>query len=189
MTSLTIEINNNKDHEAHSKRVCHYAAILAKEAAKLDSSIQPELIEQAALYHDIGKAGIPNCILDKPGKLTDKEFLLMKKHSEFGASYIEKYEKKGPVISMAYEIARWHHERYDGSGYPDHLVGNQIPMAAQITSVADVYDALTSKRSYKEAFSPEKAIEMILRGKCGVFNPFILNCLLKCQVELKTCVG
>lgn len=188
MISITIEVINNKEHEAHSRRVCHYAAIIAGEAAKLDASIHPEMIEQAALYHDIGKAEIPNKILDKPGRLTDEEFSLMKKHSEFGASYIEKSEKKSPVISMAIEIARWHHERYDGHGYPDHLVGNQIPMAAQITSIADVYDALTSKRSYKNAFTPERAIEMILNGECGMFNPVLLNCLKACKSQL-VCVG
>ena len=90
---------------------------------------------------------------------------------------------------MACEIARWHHERYDGHGYPDHLKGNQIPMAAQITSVADVYDALTSNRSYKKAFAPDEAIDMILHGKCGMFNPVILNCLLNCQSKLKAYIG
>lgn len=89
---------------------------------------------------------------------------------------------------MAIEIARWHHERYDGHGYPDHLVGNQIPMAAQITSIADVYDALTSKRSYKKAFTPERAIEMILNGECGMFNTVLLNCLKTCKSQL-VCVG
>lgn len=188
MTSITIEVINNKEHEEHSRRVCQYAAILAKEVAKLDASIEPDMIEQAALYHDIGKANIPNEILDKPGRLTEEEFSLIKRHSEFGADYLKKEEKKSPVMHMAYEIARWHHERFDGHGYPDHLVGNQIPMAAQITSVADVYDALTSKRSYKEAFSPKQAIEMILHGKCGAFNPKLLYCLKKCQKAF-ICIG
>jgi len=129
--------------------------------------------------------------LDKPGKLTDEEFVLMRKHSEIGANYIEKLEDKSvdPLLKMACEIARWHHERYDGHGYPDHLKGNQIPMAAQITSVADVYDALTSNRSYKKAFAPDEAIDMILHGKCGMFNPVILNCLLNCQSKLKAYIG
>lgn len=188
MASITIEVINNKDHEAHSRRVCQYAAILAKEAAKIDPSIQPDMIEQAALYHDIGKANIPNEILDKPGRLTEEEFSFMKKHSEFGADYLKKEEKKSPVMHMAYEIARWHHERFDGHGYPDRLVGNQIPMSAQITSIADVYDALTSKRSYKDAFSPKQAIDMILHGKCGVFNPILLTCLKNCQ-NLLICIG
>lgn len=191
MTSLTIEIIKNKNHEAHSIRVCKMAGVLAKEVAKIDRTIDAELIQKASLYHDIGKAEIPNSILDKPGKLTDAEFVLMRKHSEIGANYIEKLEDKSvdPLLKMACEIARWHHERYDGHGYPDHLKGNQIPMAAQITSVADVYDALTSKRSYKKALTPDEAIDMILHGECGMFNPVILNCLLNCQSKLKAYIG
>lgn len=191
MTSLTIEIIKNKNHETHSIRVCKMAGVLAKEVAKIDHTINADLIQKASLYHDIGKAEIPNSILDKPGKLTDEEFVLMRKHSEIGANYIEKLEDKSvdPLLKMACEIARWHHERYDGHGYPDHLKGNQIPMAAQITSVADVYDALTSNRSYKKAFAPDEAIDMILHGKCGMFNPVILNCLLNCQSKLKAYIG
>lgn len=191
MTSLTIEIIKNKNHEAHSICVCKMAGVLAKEVAKIDHTINADLIQKASLYHDIGKAEIPNSILDKPGKLTDEEFVLMRKHSEIGANYIEKLEDKSvdPLLKMACEIARWHHERYDGHGYPDHLKGNQIPMAAQITSVADVYDALTSNRSYKKAFAPDEAIDMILHGKCGMFNPVILNCLLNCQSKLKAYIG
>ena len=119
------------------------------------------------LLHDIGKVGIDEKILNKPGRLTNEEFEEMKKHTLIGASMLKSlgvYQDE-ELVKVAYQICRWHHERYDGKGYPDGLKGEEIPIAAQVVSVADVYDALTSERVYKKAFSHEKAMEMILAGE------------------------
>jgi len=136
-------------------------------------------ITLASALHDIGKISIPEEILNKPGRLTDEEFTIMKTHSAIGASMLENlpFEKDEPLLKMAYQVCRWHHERYDGRGYPDGLKGDEIPLSAQVVAVADVYDALTSERVYKKAFSHEKAMEMILGGECGTFNPDVLECL------------
>ena len=139
------------------------------------------MISQASSFHDIGKISIPDEILNKPGKLTPEEFAVIKTHPAEGARMLEgtpEYEKV-PLLRTAREICRWHHERYDGRGYPDGLVGDAIPLSAQVVSLADVYDALTSDRCYKKAFSHETAISMILGGQCGAFNPLLLECLLE----------
>ena len=136
-------------------------------------------IATASSMHDIGKITIPDEILNKPGKLTKEEFEIMQQHSMNGAKMLEaiQFFKKEPLMKHAYNICRWHHERWDGRGYPDGLKGNEIPISAQVVSVADVYDALTSERCYKKAFSHEKALEMIRNNECGVFNPLLLECL------------
>ena len=145
------------------------------------------LITTASALHDIGKIGIDDKILNKPGRLTAEEFEIMKKHSMIGASMLENLEqyKDEPLVKFAYQICRWHHERYDGKGYPDGLKGEEIPISAQVVSMADVYDALTSERVYKKAFSHEKAMEMILAGECGTFNPLLLECLEELQDEIQ----
>lgn len=151
------------------------------------SQEEQEDIALASCLHDIGKIVVDEKILNKPGKLTKEEFEVMKNHSMCGAKIIKKldnYEEE-PLLHTAYEITRWHHERWDGHGYPDGLRGNEIPISAQIVSVADVYDALTSERCYKRAFSHETAIEMIRNGECGIFNPMLLQCLVDIQEELK----
>jgi putative two-component system response regulator len=137
------------------------------------------LISTASALHDIGKIAIPSEILNKPGKLTNEEFAVMKTHSEVGATMLKDLPmyKNEPLVKYAYEICRWHHERYDGRGYPDGLVGDDIPISAQIVALADVYDALTSERVYKKAFSHETAVQMILEGQCGTFNPLVMECL------------
>ncbi len=137
------------------------------------------IISMASALHDIGKIAIDDKILNKPGKLTPEEFAVMKTHSIIGARMLEGLTqyRGNPLVRKAYEICRWHHERYDGKGYPDGLVGDEIPISAQIVALADVYDALTSARVYKPPFTPEKAEEMILTGQCGVFNPLLLECL------------
>ena len=137
-------------------------------------------ITLASSLHDIGKIGIDDKILNKPGRLTKEEFEIMKSHTLIGASILENlgvYQEE-PLLKTAYQICRWHHERYDGKGYPDGLRGDEIPISAQVVSVADVYDALVSERVYKKAISHEKAIEMILNGECGVFNPLLMECLV-----------
>lgn len=146
------------------------------------------LISTASALHDIGKITIPDEILNKPGRLTAEEFTVMKGHSMAGANMLEQLpfeQKDEPLVKTAYEICRWHHERYDGGGYPDGLKGEAIPVSAQAVSLADVYDALTSERCYKAAYSHEKAIEMILAGQCGAFNPLLLECLLDISGTLK----
>ncbi|MDE6407616.1 MAG: diguanylate cyclase [Anaeroplasmataceae bacterium] len=144
------------------------------------------LISTASALHDIGKIGIPDEILNKPGKFTNEEYEIMKKHSEFGAAMLDDLDflQDEKLVQYARQICRWHHERYDGRGYPDGLKGNEIPIAAQIVSLADVYDALTSPRVYKAAFSHETAIQMIVNGECGAFNPVLIQCLLEVEETL-----
>ena len=145
------------------------------------------LISTASALHDIGKIGIDEAILNKPGKLTAEEFAVIKTHSMLGAEMLHKTENfaEQPLLQTAYEIARWHHERWDGRGYPDGLKGDDIPISAQLVSMADVYDALTSERCYKKAFPHETAVQMITNGECGAFNPLLIQCLLDVQGELK----
>jgi putative two-component system response regulator len=137
------------------------------------------IISMASSLHDIGKIAIPSEILNKPGKLTKEEFEVMKTHTTVGAQMLEDvpFGKEEHLVEASYEICRWHHERYDGRGYPDGLKGDEIPISAQIVSIADVYDALTSERVYKPAFSHDQAMQMILNGECGSFSPLLLECL------------
>ena len=150
------------------------------------SSTEQLLIPMAAALHDIGKIGIDDKILNKPGRLTKEEFEIMKTHSAIGANMLESLEqfRDEPLLNIAHDICRWHHERYDGRGYPDGLKGDEIPISAQIVSVADVYDALVSERVYKKAYSHEKAMALILNGECGTFNPVLVECLKDIQDEL-----
>lgn len=145
------------------------------------------LITLASSLHDIGKIGIDEKILNKPGRLTAEEFEEMKKHTVIGEEILcslELYQNE-LLVKVAREICRWHHERYDGNGYPDGLKGEEIPISAQVVSLADVYDALVSDRVYKKAYSHEKAIRMILNGECGVFNPLLLECMLDIEDKIK----
>lgn len=144
------------------------------------------LISTASSLHDIGKISIDDKILNKPGRLTAEEFEVIKTHSVIGAEMLNDLHNTHnyPLFDKAYEICRWHHERYDGKGYPDGLKGEEIPISAQVTSLADVYDALTSNRCYKKAFTHEKAMEMILDGQCGAFNPVLLQCLKDCEKQI-----
>lgn len=141
-------------------------------------------IALASALHDIGKMSIDDAILNKPGRLTPEEFEIMKTHTTIGADMLlelGRHHVGNALMEYAYQIARWHHERWDGRGYPDGLKGDEIPIAAQVVSVADVYDALTSVRVYKDAIPHREAIQMILDGKCGTFNPLLLDCLLEVQ--------
>ena len=137
------------------------------------------LISTASSLHDIGKIAIDEKIINKAGKLSSNEFEKMKLHTIYGAEMIKNnasYEKE-TLLRYAYEICRWHHERFDGNGYPDGLVGDDIPISAQVVSICDVYDALVSKRPYKDAISHEKSVAMIKNGECGQFNPLLVECL------------
>ena len=144
------------------------------------------LITTASSLHDIGKIRIPEEILNKPGRLTDEEFKIMKTHSELGAAIIKDmdFPQDHRLVHTAWEICRWHHERWDGKGYPDGLKGEEIPISAQVVSIVDVYDALTSERCYKKAFDHDTAIQMILDGQCGQFNPILLMCLKELSLQL-----
>lgn len=162
---------------------------LVKKTGKYQLSWEDRLlIATAAALHDIGKIGIDEKILNKPGKLTKEEFEIMKTHTLIGAQMLDNLDmyRNEKLLKLAHEICRWHHERYDGKGYPDGLVGEEIPISAQVVSLADVYDALVSERVYKKAFSHEKALEMIQNGECGTFNPLLLQCMTEAQDKLKT---
>ncbi len=148
------------------------------------------LIRTASALHDIGKISIPESILNKPGKLTKEEFETMKTHTTIGADILDKlpFQQESELVKTAYSICRWHHERWDGRGYPDGLKGDEIPIAAQVVALADVYDALTSERCYKKAFDHDTAVQMILNGECGQFNPLLLECLTS-AAQLPTELG
>ena len=148
---------------------------------------QQHMIATASALHDIGKIGIDEKILNKPGKLTKEEFEAMKQHTIIGARMLDRLEMyhDEEMMKYAYEICRWHHERYDGKGYPDGLKGDEIPIWAQVVALADCYDALVSERIYKPAYSHEKALEMIQAGECGQFNPALLRAFAKVADILK----
>lgn len=155
------------------------------------SAYELNLIVTASALHDIGKISISEDLINKPGKLTPEEFEIIKTHSIVGEQMLADipYYQDKDLVKIARAICRWHHERYDGNGYPDGLSGDDIPICAQIVSLADVYDALVSKRVYKDAYSSQKSLDMILNGECGAFNPILLECLssvapyLECELE------
>ena len=146
------------------------------------------LISTASALHDIGKIMIPEEILNKPGRLTEEEYAAIKTHTTEGARILKGLAtgQDEPLVKVAHAICRWHHERWDGGGYPDRLKGDEIPIAAQVVALADVYDALTSERCYKQAYSHEKAVDMILHGECGSFNPLLMECLKESSELLRT---
>ena len=145
-----------------------------------------EEIALAAILHDVGKIAVPDAILNKPGRLTAEEFEIMKTHTVQGAALLGRIPQlRGHrAYRYAVDIARHHHERWDGRGYPDGLRGEEISLWAQVVSLADVYDALSCKRVYKDAFPRERALEMIRDGECGVFNPELLRCFFEIEEEL-----
>lgn len=174
----------------HIKRVKGFTEILAREAMKEYpeyglTDLKIEMIVNASSLHDVGKIAIPDNILLKPGKLTEMEYEYMKSHTTRGSEILAHFEKvwDEDYRKVSYEICRHHHERYDGKGYPDGLAGEQIPLSAQLVSIADVYDALVSERTYKSAFSKEEAFHMIVTGECGVFSPKLLECLRNVKEE------
>ena len=177
----------------HVKNTQNYVQILTK--ALREKGMYPDILDhnyelntvKASVLHDIGKIGISDRILNKAGKLTEEEFEVIKRHPIIGASILKNLalHQDEPIVKVAYEICRWHHERYDGGGYPDGLKGEQIPISAQIVSLADVYDALVSDRIYKKAYSHKEAVRMILAGECGAFNPLLLECLEEIQGKIK----
>lgn len=154
---------------------------LREKTAKYDLSEKDVyLITTASSLHDIGKVGVDSAILNKPGKLTPEEFEQVKKHTVIGAEMVMNIGefRNEPLVRYAHDICLYHHEKYDGKGYPKGLTGDEIPIAAQVVALADVYDALTAKRVYKDAYSAEEAVQMIVDGECGKFNPLLMECLL-----------
>lgn len=193
--SQIVEFRNNESglHVVHIRMLTEMLIDqIVKKTDKYNISNNDKiLIPIASALHDIGKIGIDDKILNKPGKLTKEEFEIMKTHTVIGAHMIESLEQyqNEPLIKIAHQICRWHHERWDGRGYPDGLIGNQIPISAQIVSIADVYDALVSERVYKKALPHEKALKMILDGECGHFNPDLLDCLIDINQDIKAKFG
>lgn len=181
----------NGESGMHVINIGTLTEILLNQISKKDDKYylpyaERDLIVKASALHDIGKISIPEEVLNKPGKLTDEEFEAMKQHTVIGYQMLSDLGfQDEPLVKVSREITRWHHERYDGRGYPDGLKGDEIPLSAQIVSLADVYDALTSERVYKPAFSHEKAVQMILNGECGAFNPLLLECLVEAQEEIR----
>ena len=189
--SHIVEARNGESglHVLHVRTITDF--LLRKLKQRTNAYELPEdriaLIGNASALHDIGKISIDEKILNKPGRLTDEEFAIMKTHPSVGAKMLEGVvtAQDDPLVKAAYEICRWHHERYDGRGYPDGLKGDEIPISAQVVALADVYDALTSVRVYKGPFDHETAVRMILNGECGTFNPLLMDCLRDCSAELQ----
>lgn len=185
--STTVEFRNFESG-THIKRIRILTRILLEEL-KHDFELTSENIEvisNASAVHDIGKIAIPDRILLKAGPHTPEEFEIMKTHTTRGCEILASldYMQDREYYTYCYEICRHHHERWDGRGYPDKLKGDEIPIWAQATSLADVYDALTSKRVYKDAYTHEEAVNMIIRGECGVFNPRLMELFVRIKDTL-----
>ena len=187
MLSTTVEFRSMESGQ-HIKRIRVFVQILLEALHEYFpfSSDKIEIISNSSAMHDIGKIAISDTILLKTGPLTPDERLTMQTHTVRGCEMLEKYYsiKDSEYFNYCYEICRYHHERWDGKGYPDGLKGDEIPIWAQIASLADVYDALTSKRVYKGAYSHDQAVEMIIKGECGTFNPLMIECFVKVKDNL-----
>lgn len=185
--STAIEFRSGESGE-HVQRIHDITKFLLTHT-ELGQDLDQEAIDNialAAIMHDVGKIAIPDAILNKPGKLTPKEFEIMKTHTVQGAELLHKIPqlRENQVYQYAYDIARHHHERWDGQGYPDGLKGDEISIWAQIVSLADVYDALRCKRVYKDAFARETVLDMIRSGQCGTFQPRLLDCFFAVEPQL-----
>ena len=180
--SSVVEFRSAETGE-HTRRIKYFTRVLLRYLVNYFPKYgltpsQVDNIARASALHDIGKVGIPDAVLLKPGRLTDEEYETMKAHTTIGCEMLEKScrDKSSEFYRYCYEICRHHHERWDGRGYPDHLAGDDIPISAQVVSIADVYDALVSPRVYKSAFASSTAFDMIMNGECGEFSPDILEC-------------
>lgn len=191
MLGTVVEYRNLESGE-HIQRVKEYTRILAESFMQEypEYNLTKEKIEtivSASALHDIGKITIPDSILQKPGRLTKDEYEYMKSHTTRGCEILDaiKSEWDPESKNVSYEIIRHHHERYDGKGYPDGLTGDNIPISAQLVSVADVYDALVNERCYKDAYSTDEAFHMIVKGECGVFSPRLMECFRKVRKDFE----
>ena len=183
ITLRLVRVSEHRDNEtgAHIRRMALYAAVLAEEAGWDSEAVHT--IRLAAPMHDIGKVGVPDDILLKPGRLTDEEFQIMQRHAALGASMLE--GSGVPLLEMAKEIALSHHEKWDGSGYPRGLAGEAIPESARIVAVADVYDALVSRRVYRPAMPQDKALAIIQEGKGKHFDPKVFESFMRVRHKLR----
>jgi putative two-component system response regulator len=187
--SSVVEFRSLESAE-HTQRVKYFTKIMLRYVKGLYPEYhltdeQIELITNASALHDLGKIAIPDSILLKPGKLTAEEFEEMKKHTTYGCEILEQFkQEENEFYRYCYDICRYHHERYDGNGYPDHLAGEDIPIWAQVVSIVDVYDALVSKRVYKQAYAVDVAVRMIETGECGIFSDKILDCFQMAKSNL-----
>lgn len=180
--------SRNLESKGHIKRLKAFTYMLATEVMHscpeygLDEH-KVSVIASASALHDMGKIAIPDSILFKPARLTREEFDVMKTHTTEGCKILEQIDDAwdAEFKEVSYTICRSHHEKYDGNGYPDGLKGEEIPIAAQIVSVVDIYDALVCVRVYKDAYTPEQAFRMITSGECGVFSPKLMNCFRNCS--------
>lgn len=194
------KLSESRDSETgeHVERMRHYCQILAEQlsrkgpyAERIDQQFLEDLYRSSPL-HDIGKVGIPDAILLKPSRLTVDEFEIMKTHAMIGADALADAARQshcGSFLRMAIEITRHHHERFDGSGYPSGLAGHRIPLAARIVALADVFDALTSRRVYKAAIAPDVARQMIEEGSGRHFDPVIVEAFQDCYDRLLIAMG
>lgn len=189
----TVVEYRNLESGEHINRVKGFTKILAQRLMEEypEYELTPksvEMISSASALHDIGKIAIPDHILLKPGRLTEEEFEYMKSHTTRGCDILNSIEGAwdDSYGKLSYDICRHHHERYDGKGYPDGLKGEEIPIAAQIVSVADVYDALVTERVYKGAYTKDEAFHMIVNGECGVFSPKLLECFRHVRKDFET---
>lgn len=192
----TIVEYRNLESGEHIQRVKSYTRILGEQLMEDYpeynlTSKQLNVIVSASALHDVGKIAIPDSILLKPGRLTKEEFEYMKEHTTKGCEIINNIRGvwSEEYARASYEICRHHHERYDGRGYPDGLLGENIPISAQLVAVADVYDALVNERVYKSAFSADKAFNMIINGECGTFSPKLMDCFTKCRDRFESLAG
>ena len=184
--------SRDSDSGAHVQRVRGYTYLLANRVMEdfpeygLDK-YTVNLMTFASALHDVGKIAIPDAILLKPGRLTEDEWKIMKTHSEKGCEILNKMAKSWSrdYLNMGLDICMYHHEKWDGKGYPKGLRGDEIPISAQIVSLADSYDAISSKRVYKDAYSSDKAYEMIMNGECGAFSDKLLACFAKCRADFE----
>lgn len=187
--SSVVEFRSLESGE-HVQRVKYFTKILLKEIRKMYPEYRLtkdkiQLMSDASALHDIGKIAIPDSILLKPGKLTKDEFEEMKKHTTYGCELLEKFkQEENEFYKYCYDIVRWHHERYDGKGYPDGIGGDDIPIWAQVVSIVDVYDALVNKRVYKAPYAVDEAVRMIEAGECGTFSPQLLECFQMAKSKL-----
>lgn len=184
-TAIEFRSEESGDHVRRIHDITRHLLEHTEWGAGLDA-YSIDQIALASITHDVGKIAIPDAILNKPGRLTSEEFEVMKTHTTQGAQLLGKipHLRENGAYQYARDIALHHHERWDGRGYPDGLKGDEISPWAQIVSLADVYDALSCKRVYKDAFPREKVLEMIRDGACGVFNPKLLNAFFSVENEL-----
>ena len=186
-----IEFRDGESGE-HVRRICGLTEILMTKVCEMypEYALPRQEIDKivtASILHDVGKIAIPDGILNKPGRLTKEEFEIMKEHTTRGCDILTKIPSimDNDIYNYVYDICRHHHERWDGRGYPDGLAGDDISIWSQVVAIADVYDALTSPRCYKAAFSIEKSVSMIRNGECGMFNPKIIAAFDASLEEIK----